>query len=688
MSRRAAAPDDDDDFIRELLSGSDEITWPDVTSPEFLDEFEERQLGPVYAIPTPLSRWNAVCGDDGGGKGLARGWFVVIGGNPSYGKALALDTPIPTVVGWTTMGEVQVGDRLFDEAGEICSVVAVREVLVGRPCYRVEFDDGSQITTDADHLWFTLRRVGTNGRRAWGVRSTWEIGATLKTADDKRAHKVPNCAPLKLPEVELDIPPYILGLWLGDGTTSGPSICTADEEIEHAVRAYAETIDCGVTRKPDPRSKAVGLTITRGRTGGKPNPFTEKLRAFGLVGNKHVPPAYLRGSVEQRLALLQGLMDTDGSSGIACEFTTTTPALRDGVLDLLSGLGFQPHLVEGRSALDGRDLGPKWRITFTAYRDRPVFRLPRKMDRQPEPPLGKRGPWRTNFRQIVAVERVESRPVRCIAVDSPSNLFLAGERMIPTHNTLLALLIARDAIRMGERTAFMSLEMHHAQLSARFYSMATGVEITRLEKGRFEQAALDEVRIALRKLFPRGGLVTNRGIVYSLRALLEQMRRLYESGVRVFLVDYLQLIGLGDEDEVQRQTSKAVICLRAFAVKFQALVIVLSQFNRATSSNFEMQPQVQGLHGGMIIEACADEILLLDHSRYLPIGERKARTWALGRKNKHGPRVDVPIEWDFKTLTIREGHPGEVEAGWTDEDGGLDSGVGNGSRSRRTRSRR
>lgn len=252
--------------------------------------------------------------------------------------------------------------------------------------------------------------------------------------------------------------------------------------------------------------------------------------------------------------------------------------------------------------------------------------------------------------------------------------------------SLLALLMARDAVRAGERVAFVSLEMHHAQLAARFYAMSTGIDVQRLEKGRFDPAALDEVRRVLRTLFPRGGLLANRGIVYSLRILLEQMRTLaVDGGIKMFLVDYLQLIGIGDEEEVQRQVSLAIVCLRAFAVRFQVLVVALSQFNRLTSSNYDVQPQVQGLHGGGMIEACADEVLLLDHSRYRALNDRRARTWALARKNKHGARADIAIEWNFRDLTIREAYPDE-EDGWTDDEAGM-AGVGR-SRSRRSASRR
>jgi replicative DNA helicase len=248
--------------------------------------------------------------------------------------------------------------------------------------------------------------------------------------------------------------------------------------------------------------------------------------------------------------------------------------------------------------------------------------------------------------------------------------------------TLLALLIARDAIKARERTAFVSLEMHHAQLAARFYAMATGTDIRSLEKGRFRPEVLDEVRRMLRKLFPSGGLLTNQGLMFSLGRILLSMRDLKEQrGVTCFLVDYLQLIGIGDEDEINKQVSLAVACLRAFAVKFEVLVVLLSQFNRQTSSNYHDPPAVQGLHGGMMIEACADQAILLDHSRYTADGERAARTWALLRKNKHGARVDIPIRWDFTTLTIREGMPDEVDQ-WTDQDG---VGVGGSSKARRRR---
>lgn len=245
--------------------------------------------------------------------------------------------------------------------------------------------------------------------------------------------------------------------------------------------------------------------------------------------------------------------------------------------------------------------------------------------------------------------------------------------------TLLALLMAREAIKAGHGTAFVSLEMHHMQLAARFFAMATDTDIKKLEKGRFDPTSLDEVRRALRRMFPGGGLLTNKGLIFALPALLREMIQLIdERGVRVFLVDYLQLIGLGDEDELNKQVALAVGCLRALAVRREVLVVLLSQFNRSTSGNYHERPQVQGLHGGMMIEACADQALLLDHSRYEQDGERAARTYVLLRKNKHGARAEIGIRWDFRTLTIQEAKPDEIDE-WPK--GGLVSAPrGNGAR--------
>lgn len=227
--------------------------------------------------------------------------------------------------------------------------------------------------------------------------------------------------------------------------------------------------------------------------------------------------------------------------------------------------------------------------------------------------------------------------------------------------TLLALLLARESLAAREKTAFISMEMHHGQLAARFYSMASGTETHRLEKGRFEPEAMIETRQVLRQLFPRGGLLVNTQPMFTLGSVSRSLEQLADLGVKVFVVDYLQLIGIGDEESINKQVTEAITALRLFAVSRQVLVVALSQFNRGTAGNYHETPRIQGLHGGMIIEACADQAVLLDHSRYERIDGRLARTWLVLDKNRHGDRVEVPILWNFNHLTAREGMQDEKD---------------------------
>jgi hypothetical protein len=163
------------------------------------------------------------------------------------------------------------------------------------------------------------------------------------------------------------------------------------------------------------------------------------LKQLGVFGNKHAPHEYLWASESQRRALLAGLLDTDGNvSGSSVEFVNTRRELTEAVAQLARSLGHKVNVREGTARLYGRDCGPKWSVKFTA--NSILFRLPRKTNAQQ---IGTRRT--TQFRYIVSAERVAPVPMKCIAVSSPDNLYLAGEHFIPTHNTQLLLGLALTA---------------------------------------------------------------------------------------------------------------------------------------------------------------------------------------------------------------------------------------------------
>ncbi|HEY7970842.1 MAG TPA: dCTP deaminase [Candidatus Limnocylindrales bacterium] len=351
------------------------------------------------------------------------------------GKALALDTPIPTPSGWRTMGDLEPGDRVFDESGAPTVVVAATPPMIGRPCREVIFSDGARIVADVEHQWVTIDKKGRrDGRQRVEVRTTDDLARSVRVAGELN-HHVPLAGPVQYPHRDdLTIEPYTLGAWLGDGTTTSAAITSFDDEVLEQISgdgypvrrlAYAPRLySIGATgRTRDP------LTGRYARNGT----LSSRLRDLGMRDGKYVPSAYLESSIPQRLAFLQGLMDTDGYvDAVAgrCEFTSINEGLADAVVELAASLGFRPIKSVGRATLNGVDKGPKYRVKFTP--DRPVFRLSRKLARQKAA-----GASYHRFRAIDVVREVASVPVRCIEVASSRGVFLASRSFIPTHNSSL-----------------------------------------------------------------------------------------------------------------------------------------------------------------------------------------------------------------------------------------------------------
>lgn len=395
------------------------------------------------------------------------------------GKALAIDTPIPTPDGWRRMEELKEGDRVFSENGEPCNIVFASPVEHNKDCYKITFSCGETITADADHQWCVYDRY----RKRSLIRTTAEMAKDYivgnRISHNERRYRITVAGSLKCLEKRLHVEPYTLGAWLGDGHSAGARITCVDKDLDIINNIEADGHKCEKTKTKDRSAtyyigarwgKTSPLCIRghdketywnnkngkcceceritrRARNAGDTSPpitngsFKQKLNEMGVIGNKHIPSDYLRASIEQRMELLKGLMDTDGYASKAgeCEFTTTSETLAEQVKELIISLGFKPTVKIANATLSGKDCGKKYRIQFWAYQDNPVFKLKRKAERLKEAPPKK---TRARSRHIVEIKKIESVPVKCIGVDSPNNLYLAGQSMIPTHNTTWAAAMA------------------------------------------------------------------------------------------------------------------------------------------------------------------------------------------------------------------------------------------------------
>jgi replicative DNA helicase len=356
----------------------------------------------------------------------------------------------------------------------------------------------------------------------------------------------------------------------------------------------------------------------------------ECLRELDVLRSKHVPQAYLCGSVEQRLTLLQGLMDTDGSItpfGYA-EFCSTSRALADGVFELVAGLGLTPRLHVDRARLNGVDHGARFRVSFTPL-DLPVFRLTRKAARQRIVKQRARG--RQRF--IKAITPVASVPVRCIQVDSPSHLYLAGRACVPTHNTSFALNLAVNAaVKHNATVAIFSLEMSAEQLASRLLSMESGVDSPRIRAAHLNEQESRKLDTAMNFLAKAPIWVDDTPSIPIMELRSKARRLAAEHGLDMIVVDYLQLIASeGGESRVQElgQISRA---LKALARELRVPILALSQLSRAVEQRTPHIPQLSDL----VTFIYRDE-------KYNPDTDKKGVADIIVAKHRNGPTGQVQL---------------------------------------------
>lgn len=352
------------------------------------------------------------------------------------GKALRLDEPVFTPLGWRRFGDLRVGDEVFGADGCPTRVTRVHPVGLWES-FRLVFSDGSSLESSGEHLFTVEEFVGGRGRRVrtLSVRQMLEEGLVFDRPLTRGSTKavspgvgkfaLPEVGALELPERDLPVDPYVLGVWLADGDSDGGRV-TFDERDEVFLRSAVEAAGYEMTEvRRRGGGRGVAATVRGLRAG---------LRGLGVLGCKRIPEEYLMGSAEQRRSLLAGLLDSDGYVGVdgQAEFCQVRREIVEGVAFLLRSLGVRVTVRPGDAKLDGRTVGVRYRLSFKPYKHHGLFRMPRKEARVR---VMRRKPMPRIVREIVPVE---PSPMRCITVDNPDGLFVVGECMIVTHNSPFA----------------------------------------------------------------------------------------------------------------------------------------------------------------------------------------------------------------------------------------------------------
>ncbi len=397
--------------------------------------------------------------------------FIVKG----YGaKALALDTRLYTADGYTSIGECKVGDRIYGPDGKLATIVEKSEVF-HKPMYALTLEDGRVLKVSEDHINSVMINTKPNGLTNWvdvdlTTKELLELGWLHTKLGNKRHRgtsnkctmKVRNTLPLEYPTKSLPLDPYTLGLILGDGSikknASGIVLTGLKEDTDFYRKhiPYEQGEDY-----IDKRTESVNTFDIKG--------INQIIRDLGIdtAGCYHgsykcIPEEYFFGSVEQRLALLQGLLDTDGSISKSgrIDFSSASKQLSEDVIRLVRSLGGKAKLNVKPTDIGGLFYRPEIWIGMNP------FKLPRKADRY----ITGRVHW--DNCNVVDIKPITLEPSQCIAIDNESHQFIAGE-YFRTHNTGV-----RGSKELGKRPQLALLDDLVSDEDARSPTVIASIEDT------------------------------------------------------------------------------------------------------------------------------------------------------------------------------------------------------------------
>lgn len=371
---------------------------------------------------------------------------------------LSLDTEIMTNKEMKTMGSISVGDYVFTPTGKQTMVNYVSPIVT-TDSYTIEFDDGSSVISTGNHPW-EVEQLSSGGAKkslVWKKKNVTTENIIL-TYNKRKATRIRCAESPEISEKVLSIMPYTLGAWLGDGRSNRGCICGHIDDIELRTAIEQDGYNISYMKQ---QLNTVYFTVLGLRT---------KLRENNLLENKHIPEEYFFSSTHQRMELLRGLMDTDGTCTKTgeCRYAGNCKQLCTDVNRLALSLGYKSHIHTSKDQ-NGKII---YLVSFKAYQAKGnIFKLSRKASRQKQSECVK-----ANYRFIINIKKINTVPCRCIGVEDSSHLFCFGKELIATHNTKKdqAKIIWDEAKRMRNKSPALTTRIR-ATVSGLYYDKADGL---------------------------------------------------------------------------------------------------------------------------------------------------------------------------------------------------------------------
>lgn len=395
---------------------------------------------------------------------------IFVTGPAGSGKAQPLDSKILTNTGWITMGELSLNDEIISIEGTPTKVIGIYP-QGEKEVYKVTFDDGSATECCKEHLWEVTDEIDRGEKKPGKVKNLEEIMKKIKGHDGRKNYAIPMVKPVKFKKQIVKLDPYALGILIGDGHFNEyfVNFASADKEI---VNSISESVDkLGLKLNKD-KSQEYSYRIVRKVKYGKENQknllleYSKEINLWNSrSNNKHIPDKYKFNTIEVRIALLQGLMDSDGSidkKGVNCQFSTVSKQLAEDFEFLVRSLGGKVSINTKTPTYTYK--GEKktgqlcYIITLKLPKGINPFRLSRKSKRFIE---------KTKYlpkRYITDVKYIGKKECQCIMVEHPRHLYITDD-FIVTHNTFIAIAMACKYL-LDENSEFKKLKLTRPILEA------------------------------------------------------------------------------------------------------------------------------------------------------------------------------------------------------------------------------
>lgn len=394
--------------------------------------------------------------------------ILIIVASPQHGKACEDNTPVLTTTGWKRHGDLAVGDYVYGVDG-LPKLITHAQTSYLHDCVEVTLDSGDSFICAKEHEWVVECNRGRifNGKR---LQRQTEILEAQHIFDGYhvKSPAIKVTMPLQNEDLDLPIDPYLLGLWLGDGHSAGIRITSHIDDFKEISEQLIKRGHIVKVGNDNGNNKLISVGVTNRKRGS--NYFLTALKANNLIQNKHIPPIYINASYEQRMELLEGLMDTDGSvtkDGCICEYSGINKTLVFQVYELVRSLGIKCSFKIGDAKLNGRVICKKYRVQFTPNKGQLIFRLVRKQNRINTKTKTDRNDKNLFF--IKSAKECGRHSVKCITVDG--GMYLVGNGFIPTHNST-NITGSAPAWLMGQRPeANIMLLSYGDDLALKFGSM-------------------------------------------------------------------------------------------------------------------------------------------------------------------------------------------------------------------------